>query len=124
MKIYRFSIFLVFVTAMALFYVHQQVQLLKISYKINANEKNITTLLDRNETLIYNVTRLKSPVYLENKFLATEKGFVIPKQWQVVKVMAPKENQQTVVMAKGEKKSFGILKMFGKPTEAMANPIK
>jgi len=123
-KIYKFSVFLVFVTLMALLYVNQQVQLLKISYSINTNEKEMTRLLDRNRSLVYNVTRLKSPVYLDNKFLASKKDFAIPQQWQMVQVISPKEEKQAVVMAKVENKSFGIWKIFGRPREAFANTVK
>ena len=115
---------MVLITSVALLYVHQQVQLLKISYEINSNEKEITRLLDQNKILIYNVTELKSPVYLDNKFLASKKNYAIPKQWQVVEVAAPRENREPVAMVKLEKRSFGILKIFGKPREAMANTIK
>ena len=124
MKIYKFSISLVFVTVVALLYVHQQDQLLKISYKINANEKDATRLLDQNRSLIYNITRIKSPVNLDKKFLASKKEYSIPQQWQIVKVAAPKEEKRAVMLAKAEKKSFGIFKLFGRPKEALANPVK
>lgn len=124
MRIYRFSICLVFVTLMALLYVHQQVQLLKVSYRINSNEREITTLLDQNRALVYNVTRLKSPVYLGKRFLTDKKDYRIPGGWQVVEVMTPKEEKQLVVMAKSGKPAFGIFKIFGRPREAMANTVK
>jgi hypothetical protein len=125
MKIYKFSITLTLVTLVALLYVHQQVQLLKISYRINANEKDLTRLLDQNRALIYNITRLKSPVNLDKKFLASKKDYSIPQQWQIVKVATPKEEKQPVMLAKTEKRSFAILnKLFGRPKEAMANTIK
>jgi hypothetical protein len=124
MKIYKFSITLIFVTFVALLYVHQQVQILKMGYKVTSCEKEMIRLLDQNKGLVYNITQRKSPVYLEQKFLATKKDFGIPKQWQVVRVMTPKEEKQTVVTAKLEKQPFGILKIFGKPREAMANSIK
>lgn len=124
MKIYKFSTALVFVTAVALLYVHQQVQLLKISYHINTNEKDLTRLLDQNRALIYNITRIKSPVNLDKKFLASKKDYSIPQQWQIVKVAAPKEEKRAVMFAKTEKKPFGIFKLFGRPKEALANTIK
>ncbi|MDD5450233.1 MAG: hypothetical protein PHO42_06570 [Candidatus Omnitrophica bacterium] len=124
MKIRKFSIFLVLITCLALLYVHQQVQLLRISYEINFSEKEMSRLLDQNRVLVYNVTRLKSPVYLDNNFLAAKKDYAIPKQWQVIEVAAQKENRRPVAVASLEKKTFGIFKIFGKPREAMANTIK
>jgi hypothetical protein len=124
MRIYRFSISLVFVTSVALLYVHQQVGLLKVSYKINSNEKEFTRLLDRNRALIYNVTRLKSPVTLEKKFLADKKDYTISVSSQIVKIAAPRGEAKMVMLAKKEKSPLGIFKIFGRPREAMANTIK
>lgn len=134
MRMRKFSIFLVIITSIALLYVHQQVQLLRISYEINKSEKKISGLLDQNKILIYNVTRLKSPVYLDNKFLSAKKDYAIPKQWQVVEVAAKSSVPNGGILrrvASGSRRDseeatvFGrIFKIFGKPREAMANPIK
>lgn len=110
--------------AVALLYVHQQVRLLKISYKINANEKDLTRLLDQNRALIYNITRIKSPINLGRKFLASKEEYSIPQRWQIVEVAPPKEVKRAVMLAKTEKKHFGVFKLFGRPREALANPIK
>ena len=122
-KIYRFSISLVFVTLLALLYVHQQVQLLKISYKINANEKNLSRLLDHSRALIYNITSIKSPVNLDKRFLASKKDYLIPQQWQIVEVATPKGDKQAVMLAKKEKGSSRFFKLFGRPREAFANTV-
>ena len=121
MKIYRFSVTLVFITLVALFYVHQQVQLLKVSYQINTSESKVTRLLDENRALIYNITRLKSPVHLGKNFLASKKDFSIPQQWQVVEVRSPKEDTRALEMVRLEKKPTGIFRIFGKPKEAFAD---
>ncbi|MBI4335397.1 MAG: hypothetical protein HY589_01935 [Candidatus Omnitrophica bacterium] len=125
MRIYKFSITLTVITLLALLYVHQQVELLKISYGINTNEKETARLLDQNRSLMYNMTRLKSPVNLDKKFLAVRKDYAIPQQWQIVKVNAPSAPRQTVVrVAQSEKRTGGILKIFGRPKEAFANTAK
>lgn len=128
MKVYKFSMFLIFVTALALLYVHQQVQLLQLSYKIELNEKEAATLLDQNRSLVYNITRLKSPVYLQEKFLASKKDFRVPQGWQVVEAVTPELNKkQTVVLAKTaseQNKGFGIFNVFLRPKEALAKTIK
>lgn len=125
MRIYRFSILLVFITLLALLYVHQQVHLLKISYNIALSEKELTSLLDQNRSLVYNITSLKSPVYLEKKFLASKKNYAIPQQWQVVEVVAPSgEKKQPALVARAQKENFGILRMLLRPKEALAKTIK
>lgn len=127
-KVYRFSILLVFITGVSLLYVHQQVMLLKMSYSIQSNEKEFTTLLDRNRSLMYTITRMKSPVYLGEKFLATQKDFRVAERWQVIEA-APLNKVYASSSAKPEDRkrlaSGGIFdKIFGKPREAMANTIK
>lgn len=123
-KVYKLSVFLVSVTLMAVLYVHQQVQLLKISYRIESNEKKFTTLLDRNRALMYNISRLKSPVYLEEKFLSTKKDFTIPQQWRVVEAPVPRLDTQPVRMENAGNQPWGIFKIFGRPREALAKTIK
>jgi len=126
MKIYRFSIFLIFATLLGLLYVHQQVQLLKVSYNIASNEKECATLLDRRGNLVYNISQLKSPVNLGKRFLAANKDYGIPQQWQVVQVAAAPDKQsgQPAMMAIARKESFTIFKMMFRPKEAFAKTIK
>lgn len=129
MKIYKFSVSLVFVTFVALLYVHQQVLLLKLSYNIESNEKHFTTLLDQNRSLVYNITRLKSPVHLQEQFLASQKDYRIPQQWQVVEASAIPEinKKQTIVLAKTASEPNKIVAMFKgffRPQEALAKTLK
>ena len=125
MRIYKISVILVFVTLIALLYVHQQVQLLKISYTININEKKLMTLLDQNRSLVYNIAKLKSPVNLEKTFLATKKDFRVPQQWQVVEAVVPAQNRQPVLLADSKEQTTGFFnKIFGRPSEAFAKTIK
>ena len=126
MKIYRFSIILVFITLVALLYVHQQVQLVKIGYKIEANERDVTSLLDQNKTLMYNITKLKSPVYLEKKFLASTKEFNIPQQWQVVELTTPRAEKEPIKIAQVKKGPIvlALFRIFGRPQEVLANPLE
>ena len=123
MRVHKFSICLISATLLALLYVHQQIQLVKISYEIESNEKEIVTLLDQHKTLMYNNTKLKSPVDLERNFLADKEEFGISQQWKVVEVMVPKVNKEPVIMAKA-RNSLAIFNIFGKPKEVFANTIK
>lgn len=133
MRIYKFSINLIFITLLALLYVHQQVQLVKISYTIEANEKDVATLLDQNKALMYNINKLKSPVSLEKNFLATKKEFGIPQQWQIVEVEVPKvrrlrgetAGKAPMRIAKEKTGASSLFsRIFGRPREVLANPVK
>lgn len=127
MRVYKFSVALVFITAVALLYVHQQVQLLKISYKIESNERELVQLLDQNKALMYNVTKLKSPVNLEKQFMTNSKEFNVAQKWQIVEVTAPgaaKGDVQVAQFSKDKGFSTVFYKIFGRPREAFANTIK
>ncbi len=126
MKVYKFSVMLVLITLTALLYVHQQVQLIKLSYRIEGNEKEFTSLLDRNKNLVYNVTKFKSPVYLERKFLASGTDYSIPRQCQVVRLSSAKAaGEPAVQLAKAKENVYiAFFKKLGRPAEVFANTIK
>jgi len=126
MKLCRFSLLLVLATMMALLYVHQQVQLVKISYEIESNEKAMRTFLDQHRTLLYNVTRLKSPVNLEKRFLAANKEFGVASPWQIVTVPAPQmaPPRQPAPAARPENRAVAFFKALVRPKEALAKTIK
>ena len=84
MNISRFLIIATLVTAVALGYVHQQIELLKINYTMNYNKDNLLVLLDQNTTLIYNVNNLQSPLYLERALSAKKVSVEIPSRWYTV----------------------------------------
>ena len=71
-------------TAVALGYVHQQVELLRINYNINRNRDNLSVLLDRNSTLMYNVVSFQSPFYLEQRLQAKNDSWEVPSRWHTI----------------------------------------
>jgi len=73
MRLSRFLLIVVLVTVVALGYVYQQVELLRINYTINRNKDNLSVLLDQNSTLMYNVV-------LEAEDVSVE----IPSYWHTV----------------------------------------
>ena len=54
-----------FITLVALVYVHQQIELIKLSYAIECKEKKLKEILDHNEGLGYNIENLEDPARLE-----------------------------------------------------------
>ncbi|MEI8176043.1 MAG: hypothetical protein WCG78_04165 [Candidatus Omnitrophota bacterium] len=125
MRIYRFSITLLFVMLVALLYVHQQVQLIKIGYKIETNEKEVTGLLDRNKNLVYTITRLKSPVSLEKKFLASAADFTIPQRSQIVELSMPRVEREAPARTTPKENTYlAFLKKMTRPREVFANTAK
>jgi len=72
-------------TLLALLYVHQRVELVKLSYEIDCKEKCLNEMLDRKEHLGYNVDNLEAPSRLENILLAKNIEIGLPKRAQIVK---------------------------------------
>ena len=80
----KFLLFASLVTLLALGYVYQQVELLRINYAINHNRDNLSDLLDQNSTLVYNVNTLASPVYLEQQLSAQKVSLEVPGRWYTI----------------------------------------
>jgi len=80
------SVIIVLGTLVSLMYVHQQVNLVKLSYLIKDNEKRVEMLVDQNEFLKYNVASLKSPEVLEEVMLARDIELFHPEDCQFVKI--------------------------------------
>jgi len=78
--------FLVIVTFSALVYVHQQVEMVKLSYEIDCKEKKIKEMLDRKGVLRYNISNLESPSRLERALLERKVSVSYPKRGQVIKL--------------------------------------
>ena len=84
MNLSKFLLAAALITSLALGYVHQQVELLRINYSLNHNRDNLSLLLDRKSTLMYNVRRLQSPFYLEQGLSAKNVNLEIPSRWHTI----------------------------------------
>ena len=85
MNLLKFLLIVILVTTVALGYVHQQVELLRINYVINYNKGDLLVLLDQNSTLMYNVTSLQSPLYLEKRLIGRkEVSWEVPSRWHTI----------------------------------------
>ena len=82
----RFTAALIVVTLAGLFYVYEEVQVVKIGYVIRKQEETRMLLLDRARALKYNISRLKAPNNLERKLLAQRIVLASPKSWQTLMI--------------------------------------
>ena len=114
------------ITFLALIYVHQQVELVKLSYAITYKEKKIKDMLDRKESLRYNIANLEDPARLEGVLLAKKIDISFPKKDHVFKVAQStdriRENEAPlrVAVLEGKGAMSGILEFFGFRAEAQA----
>lgn len=79
------------ITCVALSYVHQQVELVKLSYSIGYKEKKLKESLDRNASLSYNIENLEDPLRLEEVLLAKNINITMPKRANIVRTVSGSE---------------------------------
>ena len=123
MKLSRFLTILVLITVTSLFYVHQQIELIKQSYIIQLNQHKVDDLLDQNRILKYNVIALKAPVNLENQLVANDVKLVLPERWQVVRIAGSRIEKEALSGKKPLPLLFSFLRFFALNREAQAKPI-
>ncbi|MFH1189321.1 MAG: hypothetical protein V1682_01370 [Candidatus Omnitrophota bacterium] len=93
MRAFRVSMVIVSATILALLYVHQHVELVKLSYSIEVKEKALKDVLDHNEGLGYNIDNLEAPNRLEEALLAKQVEIAFPKRGHVVNLVSSKHNR-------------------------------
>ncbi|UCD55562.1 MAG: hypothetical protein JSV93_01835 [Candidatus Omnitrophota bacterium] len=64
-KFFRSVIGILLCAMFALFYVHQEIEVVKTSLLINQHRHQLTLLLDQYRSLVYNLSRLESPKKIE-----------------------------------------------------------
>jgi len=86
MRLFKSIASIMVATLVALVYVHQQVELVKLSYSIETKEKNLKVLLDRKDRLDYTINNLEDPSRLEKILMAKNIDVAFPGRYNVVKV--------------------------------------
>ena len=89
MRLLRSILPIIIFTVASLMYVHQQVELVKLSYLIEKKERGLNEVLDRREQLSYNIKNLEAPLRLENALLAKNIDITFPRKGNVVKMARP-----------------------------------
>jgi len=125
MKMTKPVILIIVLTFFSLAYVHQQVELVKLSYAIESREKKMKDMLDYKDSISYTIKNLESPSRLEKILFAKNIDVALPKASQVV--MA---REATAKPARGERLKaagldrrfdlFGILDFLNPRAEAQA----
>ena len=113
MRLFKYIILLGIVTLTALVYVHQQVELVKLSYGIDCKEKKLKEMLDRKGTLRYNISNLESPSRLERVLLERKVSVSYPKRGQVIRLARnPSYVPSELLRVSGLEERAGIFKLF------------
>ena len=113
MRLFKYIILLGIVTLTALVYVHQQVELVKLSYQIDCKEKKLKEMLDRKGILRYNISNLESPSRLEKVLLERKISVSYPKNGQVIRLArSPSYAPNGPLKVSGLEERAGIFKLF------------
>ena len=126
MRLFKSILVIAFMTVVALIYVHQQVELVKLSYAIECKDKKLKEALDHNGDLVYNIDNLESPSRLEQVLSSKKIDVSFPKRSHVVRMtkLAPQivKNEERVRSAGVERRIniLGIFDFFSPKAEAQA----
>ena len=120
MKLPRFLLTLSFFTILSLLYVYQQNQIYQLAYDGEKQRSAFQDLLDKNNTLRYNIQRNSSLIRIGNK-ISRNQDYEIPDAYRLVKLSHPLESLK-VKLCESEKETL-LSRIFGIKTEAEARTI-
>lgn len=76
-------------TAVLLVYVHERVEMFRISYRIYDRSAQLSKRAEEYRLLKFEVTQLRSPQSLEKRLQAMSLPFALPKEIKVLRVPTP-----------------------------------
>ncbi|MFA5144044.1 MAG: hypothetical protein WC522_07790 [Candidatus Omnitrophota bacterium] len=124
MRLVRSLASIAVMTLVALVYVHQQVELVKLSYSIETKEKRLKVMLDHKERLNYNIDNLEAPSRLEKILISKNIDVAFPRKGNVVKVarFTPTTAESDIRSSSLDKKFnvLGIIDFLSPRAEAQA----
>ena len=114
MRVFKHLVFIGIVTLTALIYVHQQVELVKLSYSIDCKEKVLKTIIDQKEILRYNISNLEAPARLGKVLSSRNINVSLPKRAQIVRyaVDTSHVNSAKLLGVSGLAQRAGILRFL------------
>ncbi len=124
MKPAKFIFYIWIITAFALLYVWQQVELVRVSYEIREAKCEVAHLLDQNGSLRYNVASLSSPSRLAKEKSVRNLELELPKSLKLVRLIevTPAKTQSNIGGPRGRRPIFSFFTL--KSSQAEANQIK
>ena len=124
MKPAKFIFCIWIITAFALLYVWQQVELVRVSYEIREAKCEVAHLLDQNRYLRYNVASLSSPSRLAKEKSVRNLELEPPKSLELVRLIevTPAKTQLNISGPRGRRSIFSFFTL--ESPQAEANQIK
>lgn len=126
MRLSKFFLTMGFVTALALTYIHMQMQIIDLAYQSNRREAHMKKLIEANGNANYKILMLKSANHLGTAMLDEGAGFHFADTDSIVRVTTaepfPFEEQQqpgaAPRLAHRTNSLIGLLSSFGVTAEA------
>ena len=111
-------------TALALIYIHMQMQIIDLACQGKVREKKIVDLNENNDLISFNISRLKSANYLGGNLLAEDSELTFRGNDSIIQLVTAEkivEKDKTVALREG-KKTNPLIKFlsFRSQTEARA----
>ncbi len=120
MNIPRFTATLVLVAATMLFFTHQRVEAMRLSYEIAKKNTSLDKLLDQSKELEYNIIKLQAPTNLVLKLAKSDVKMVLPERWRVLKVSGARSETPPPALPRFVRAITGVLSL---DKEAQATPV-
>lgn len=108
MNLGKFLIVTSIIVIMSLGYIHQQVELVKVSYQINRHEQVLAQLVDQNKILGYNVSYLKAAPHLEKRLIARQVKLSMPQTQAVVHLAEVRPSPVYITLSKTKDAFIGL----------------
>jgi len=120
MNIPRFTATLVLVAATMLFFTHQRVEAMRLSYEIAKKNTSLDKLLDQSKELEYNIIKLQAPTNLVLKLAKSDVKMVLPERWRVLEVSGVRSETPPPALPRFVRAITGVLSL---DKEAQATPV-
>ena len=95
------------VTVFSLLYVFQQTEVVKLGYRITAEEKRLEAAQDRRTSLEFTLSTLQSPVSIEENFMVPSGSFEMPRAFRLVRIEEPADTTAAALNVATSSRSTG-----------------
>ncbi|MEW5895131.1 MAG: hypothetical protein AB1650_05185 [Candidatus Omnitrophota bacterium] len=128
MQLWRFIKFMFGVTALALIYIHMQMNIFSLAYQGKHKEQQISRLREQNGRVSNSIYELKSANYLGRRLLGEKTGLRFCDDQSIVKFVSSKQTSAETRLASSRQESrsnpFSALLQWRFPNEAHAKEQK
>lgn len=127
MKFIKFLTTVMFITALALVYIHLQMRIIDLAYQGKTKENKIRELINENNTISYSILSMKSANHIGDKMLDEDSDMRFVDPAQIVHVLTPDqiiEESYAEVQSNDQQKSNIFISLLSMGAQAEAKTQK